>query len=88
LGPDWHKPSRLPFDKAAKALGGNCERYVYVADNAAKDFEGATAAGWRTVHIVRTSSVHKPVPNQGSAADCTIYDLGELLPLLGMEVTQ
>jgi putative hydrolase of the HAD superfamily len=87
LGLDWHKPSSLPFEKVAQTIGGNSERYIYVADNAAKDFAGATVAGWRTVQIVRTGSVHKSVPNQGSAADYIIYDLRELLPLLGMEVT-
>jgi putative hydrolase of the HAD superfamily len=85
LGPDWHKPSRLPFDRVAETLGGNRGRYVYVADNPAKDFAGASAAGWRTVHVVRTGSVHGSASNQGFAADYSINDLGELSTLLGME---
>jgi putative hydrolase of the HAD superfamily len=84
-GCDWHKPSRRPFDHVAKVLGGSSKRFVYVADNAAKDFGGAAAAGWRTVHIVRADSVQRPFLPKEKAASHTLFDLHELMDLLKVE---
>jgi putative hydrolase of the HAD superfamily len=82
LGKEWHKPSRRAFDCVANILGGSCQRYAYVADNPAKDFSGAAAAGWRTIHIVRPNRIHNELSAAETRADHRVSDLRELIPLI------
>jgi putative hydrolase of the HAD superfamily len=58
LGPDraYFKPHPLSFERVAQSL--SADRYVYIGDNAAKDFVAPNALGWTTVQVIRTGAIH------------------------------
>jgi len=78
-GRAYWKPHHRAFEAIAAAhreLGG---RFVYVADNPAKDFLAPRALGWRTVQIDRPGAVHpRLAPTEGHGADVQIRSFDDL----------
>jgi putative hydrolase of the HAD superfamily len=73
------KPDRQIFDRAVERLNVNPARAVYVGDHPEVDVAGARAAGMQAIWR-RDRRVSRTVE-----ADAVIDELGDLLPLLGVE---
>lgn len=81
LGREHWKPSPRAFELVMQRHPG--ARFVYVADNPAKDFIAPRTLGWRTVHILRSSGVYRDVTAPLSAqADVKVDSLANLGTLL------
>lgn len=74
------KPSPHPFKVALKRLQVVAAQSVYVADNPAKDFLGARAAGLATVQVLRADGEYaaRLPPSAEHAPDRVIATLDEL----------
>ena len=86
LGGKFWKPSPEPFRQVMTKLVGCPEGYLYVGDNAHKDFLGARSLGWRTVRIQRPQGEHflyRGTANE--AADCEIDSLLDLRGLIELK---
>lgn len=68
------KPSPRAFEIVAAALGAPDVRAVYVADNPAKDFEGALRAGAEAVRIRRAGSLHENADTPPGVREITSFD--------------
>ena len=78
-GPAYWKPHRRAFEAIAQAHRALNGRFVYVADNPAKDFLAPRALGWRTVQIDRPGAVHpRTPPTDAHGADVRIASFDEL----------
>lgn len=77
------KPASLAFDALAATLRIPPSNLAYVGDTVHADIEGAIAAGWHGVHLVRTnhsdSETSRPVT--GSSSWPTIHGLEELVEM-------
>jgi putative hydrolase of the HAD superfamily len=58
LGPDkaFFKPHPRAFERVAAEIPA--EHYIYIGDNAAKDFVAPNALGWSTVQVIRDGAIH------------------------------
>lgn len=80
-GEAFWKPHLRAFRAVEDHHGTGGRRFVYVADNPAKDFIAPHAIGWGTVQINRTGAVHPRVPLQPEhAAQMEIQSLVDLTP--------
>ena len=78
-GPGYWKPHLRAFETIEASRAGGDDRFVYVADNPAKDFLGPRKLGWRTVQIDRPGAIHPRVPpSPGHHADMRIHSFDEL----------
>ncbi|HEY0624969.1 HAD family hydrolase [Sphingomonas sp.] len=78
-GAEYWKPHRRAFEAVEAAHRGRSHRFVYVADNPAKDFLAPRALGWATVQIDRADAVHaRTPPSERHRADTRIRSLREL----------
>ncbi|WP_164523316.1 HAD family hydrolase [Sphingomonas koreensis] len=78
-GPTFWKPHRRAFDAVEAVHRGRSNRFVYVADNPAKDFLAPRALGWGTVQIDRPDAVHPRVaPGPSYCAATHIRSLRDL----------
>lgn len=78
-GREYWKPHRRAFETVAVAHAGRSTRFIYVADNPAKDFLAPRALGWATVQIDRADAIHpRTPPSQAHRADMHIRSLDEL----------
>lgn len=82
---DWGrafwKPHRRAFEAVEAAHCGRSDRFVYVADNPAKDFLAPRALGWATVQLDRARAIHsRTPPSEQHHADTRIRSLRELTP--------
>ena len=57
-GRDYHKPHPWSYEHMEAAIGQPGDRFVYVGDNASKDFLTPNARGWLSVQVRRTGSIH------------------------------
>lgn len=77
LGREHWKPSPRAFEEVMRRHPD--ARFVYVADNLAKDFVAPRALGWSAVHIHRPEGVHaKAPPHPEGAPHVTLASLAEL----------
>ena len=83
-GRDFWKPSPAGFEAIERAVPES-NAFVYIADNAAKDFIAPNARGWRTIRVVRPSGEYRmsQAPTGGEPHD-TIPSLMRLPELLGV----
>ncbi len=72
------KPARSAFEPVV-ARFGSAERYVYVGDNPAKDFDAPRAMGWLTIRLRRANGIYRDRPN---TAHHEIMCLKDALPLV------
>ena len=80
-GRDFWKPHRRAFEAVEAAHRTASTRFVYVADNPAKDFLAPRSLGWATVQIDRPDAVHsRTPPSDGHRAHASIRSLDELTP--------
>lgn len=79
-GPGCSKPSPVVFRKVEQALPA--KRYVYVADNPAKDFHAPRELGWYSVRVRRPGGLHFAVDNPDIAPDAELPDCSELISRL------
>lgn len=79
---DWGRPYWKPHVRAyqhAQATLGAGRPFIYIADNAAKDFAGPRRLGWNTIQIVRRERLHRGAPpTPEHRADLVIESLDEL----------
>lgn len=78
LGRDAWKPSPKPYERTMAQLAGQADRFVYIADNPAKDFVTARALGWDTVMVKRPTAVHRAEPQPGHEADKLVMDMNDI----------
>lgn len=80
--PFW-KPHRRGFELIVDTLACPAARFIYVADNPAKDFIAPRALGWATVQIRRDDGIHchRAAAPDGTA-DVMIETLDELTDAL------
>ncbi len=64
-GRDFHKPHPWSFERVEDALGVPGAQFVYVGDNAMKDFITPNARGWLSVQVRR----ERPIHDQSKTAD-------------------
>jgi putative hydrolase of the HAD superfamily len=74
-----HKPDRQIFHRTLERLNTDPARAVFVGDHPEVDVAGAKAAGMHAIWR-RDARVSRMVE-----ADAVIEELGDLLPLLGLE---
>ena len=78
-GAEYWKPHPRAFEAVEAAHRGRSSRFVYVADNPAKDFLAPRALGWATVQIDRADAVHsRTPPSERHRADTQIRSLRDL----------
>jgi putative hydrolase of the HAD superfamily len=80
LGPNWWKPSVLPFELIIGLLGASARNVVYVADNPLKDFVGARAAGMFTIWVHTPRGLYSSLqpPSRAYLPDMAIDELSAL----------
>ena len=83
-GRDFWKPSPAGFEAIERAVP-EANAFVYIGDNATKDFVAPNARGWRTIRVVRPSGEYRTsqAPAGGEPHD-TILSLMRLPALLGV----
>ena len=57
-GREFHKPHPWSFEQMETDLGGPDARFVYIGDNASKDFITPNARGWISIQIRRPRPIH------------------------------
>jgi putative hydrolase of the HAD superfamily len=78
------KPSPAGFLAIEQAIP-EANSFVYIGDNAKKDFVAPNARGWRTIRIIRPSGEYRASsPPSGGAPKHTIAALTELPGVLGV----
>ena len=77
LGREFWKPSPRAFEEVMRRHPG--ARFVYIADNPAKDFVAPRLLGWHSIHVARPGGVYADVaPHPQGAPDITVCDLSTL----------
>lgn len=85
-GRDFHKPHPWSYEAIEAELGGPGAQYVYVGDNAAKDFVTPNQRGWTSVQVKRPRTIHRQdVIAEGGEPGHVIASLKELPEILGGE---
>jgi putative hydrolase of the HAD superfamily len=78
----YRKPGPEIYWEAARRVGVEPERCVYVGDNPIRDVEGARKAGYGMMIVLHEPATLKKEPqNSEHKPDHTIYTLGELLDI-------
>ena len=76
------KPGTEIYWEAARRIGVEPARSVYVGDNPSRDIEGTTAAGfWGTILLMEPATLQKEPATGEAEAEVVIYELGELLDI-------
>jgi putative hydrolase of the HAD superfamily len=82
-GMDYWKPHKRAFQMVERHHGVTGRRFIYVADNPAKDFIAPRALGWGAVQINREGAVHsRKSVRPEHAAQAEIASLADLTPAL------
>jgi putative hydrolase of the HAD superfamily len=88
LPPGCGKPNPAGYDRALREANVAPGDSVYIADNAAKDFVGATVVGMHSIQIVRPgglyADVHAPDGGEPELVISTLFELGEAARQLGL----
>jgi putative hydrolase of the HAD superfamily len=79
-GPGCSKPSPVVFRKVEEAIPA--KRYVYIADNPAKDFHAPRALGWKSIRVRRPGGLHFAIDNPDASPDAELPDCSGLMGLL------
>lgn len=80
-GKAFWKPHRRAFRMVEDCHGVASRRFIYVADNPAKDFIAPRVLGWGAVQINREGAVHPRQPGHPDhAAHVEISSMAELTP--------
>lgn len=83
LGRAAWKPSTSGFLDLMRQCGGPPHGFLYIGDNAHKDFLPARALGWRTLRVQRPHGEHSDFPGDlQSRAEAVITSLLEVAPRL------
>ena len=78
----FRKPGPEIYWEAARRIGSEPERCVYVGDNPVRDVEGARKAGYGMMIVLYEPATFKKEPQSGEYfADYTIQSLSELLDI-------
>lgn len=81
FGRQFRKPHTYAFAHVAECV--HARRYVYVADNPAKDFAGPNELGWRTIRVRRQGGLyHSMESKSGSVPNVEVPDCSDLLGIL------
>lgn len=81
LGREHWKPSPRAFELVMQRHPG--AKFVYVADNPAKDFVAPNALGWDTIQILRPEGVHGDAqPSIGGSPRLQVANLSDLQAVL------
>lgn len=84
-GRDYWKPHPRAFRLIADGFDSESFRFVYIADNAAKDFLAPNQLGWTTVQISRPGGLHTSQPPTADHAPTVRIDgFNQLLAALGI----
>jgi len=81
FGPEWTKPSILPFRYAAASLGRAPGECVYIGDNPLCDFRGAREAGLSTIRVL-TGPFAECVPAEEQMPDYTVDSIAAIEDVL------
>lgn len=84
LGAGFGKPHPRAFQEVAQVTKLSPERYIYVADNPQKDFDGPYELGWRTIRVRRNGGLHAELATP-AYVDHEITDLNDLDYLLHLD---
>ncbi|HUD91503.1 HAD family hydrolase [Sphingobium sp.] len=78
-GRDYWKPHRRAYEAVQAAHAARSTRFIYVADNPAKDFLTPRALGWATVQIDRPQAVHgRTAPSDAHRPHLVIHSFDQL----------
>ena len=78
-GVQFWKPHPRAFQTVEEAHCDRSNRFVYIADNPAKDFLAPRSLGWATVQISRAQAIHSRIPpSEQHRADAHIHSLRDL----------
>lgn len=81
MGRDFWKPSPRAFEEVMRRHPG--ARFVYIADNPAKDFVAPRKLGWHSIQVARPGGVYAGVPaHPQGAPDIVVPDLSNLPELI------
>lgn len=78
----WRKPDERIFQEAARAVGVDCERIVYVGDRIDNDVLGARKAGMLPVLIKAYTNEDKTIPPDAAYID-SLTELPGLIEKIG-----
>lgn len=79
-GREYWKPHPRAFRLIADSFESKACRFVYIADNAAKDFLAPNQLGWSTVQISRPGGLHRSQPLTAGHAPMVRIDSFDQLP--------
>jgi putative hydrolase of the HAD superfamily len=81
FGAQFRKPHTHAFAHVAERVPAR--RYVYIADNPAKDFAGPNELGWTTIRVRRPGGLHELVDNNPhSPPNIEVSDCSDLVRVL------
>jgi len=84
-GAEFRKPHTRAFETVQSCYPQHGVRFVYVADNPAKDFSAPRQLGWTTIRVRRPGGLHFAVECAGDARpDFEVTDLSRVPELLGV----
>src|SRR5262249_9505318 len=79
-GSRYRKPHRRSYEHVATSI--QARRFVYVADNPAKDFNAPKELGWLTVRVRRAEGLHFHKSNEIVTPDAELPSCSSLLQVL------
>jgi putative hydrolase of the HAD superfamily len=77
-GTDFFKPHVRGYRYLESQLGMCSGRFVYVADNPAKDFHAPLALGWNAIRVRRPASLHE---DQECSSELARFEVADLEPV-------
>jgi putative hydrolase of the HAD superfamily len=80
LGKGFRKPHKMAFEFVASRI--KAKKFMYVADNPAKDFTAPKQLGWLTVRVRRSGGLHFNQPNRIVIPDFEIQNCSGLPQIL------
>jgi putative hydrolase of the HAD superfamily len=80
FGTEFRKPHPRAFEHVMHCQPAG--RYIYIADNPAKDFTAPRQLGWFTVRVRRPGGLHSEAPNLAVTPDLEVIDCSPLPKLI------
>jgi putative hydrolase of the HAD superfamily len=80
LGKGFRKPHKMAFEFVASRI--EAKKFMYVADNPAKDFTAPQQLGWLTVRVRRFGGLHFSEPDKIVIPDFEIQNCSGLPQIL------
>jgi putative hydrolase of the HAD superfamily len=83
LGIEFSKPHPKAFLEVQKHFDQTIHKYIYVADNPSKDFQGPRSLGWKTVRVRRREGLYSSLEaDLPGSPDFEVPDLSGVIDMI------